>query len=288
MRSRRCRCGGGPGDGVGSVPHQKEPSRETPCQLFQRRCHPCARARDRGPRGRRRPVPADRTQRERRSLTGADIQNDSLTGADIRDGSLGSNLFSAAARANLRGATGPEGPAGPKGDTGAQGPAGAGITADIVKGDDVANYQDLEPLATGQLTSAGDYVVFANLTVHNTGASDDYLECGLFIGNQAVGGGGVDTTAGNTAERQHRRRDLGDGADRPDAEVQGPRRDDLRPLARRPAHPQLRLAAHSETEAEPVGSPALLHAQVHAGGLSDGDPAGPAGHAPAGWRESWW
>ena len=78
-------------------------------------------------------------------------------------------------------------------------PAGAGITADVVNGDDVANYQDLEPLATGQLTSAGDYVVFANLTVHNTGASDDYLECGLFIGNQAVGGGGVDTTAGNTS-----------------------------------------------------------------------------------------
>jgi hypothetical protein len=132
------------------------------------------------------------------SLTGVDIQNDSLTGADIRDGSLGSNLFSTVARANLRGATGPEGPAGPKGDTGAQGPAGAGITADVVKGDDVANYQDLQPLATGQLTSAGDYVVFANLTVHNTGASDDYLECGLFIGNQAVGGGGVNTTAGST------------------------------------------------------------------------------------------
>jgi hypothetical protein len=135
------------------------------------------------------------------SLTGADIQNDSLTGADIRDGSLGSNLFSTMARANLRGATGPEGAAGPKGDTGAtgqQGPAGAGITADVVKGDDVANYQDLTPLATGQLPVAGDYVVFANLTAHNTGASDDYLECGLFIGDQEVGGGGVNTTAGGT------------------------------------------------------------------------------------------
>ena len=56
------------------------------------------------------------------SLTGADIQNDSLTGADIAAGSLGSNLLSTIARANLRGQTGP---AGPKGDTGRDRPAGA-------------------------------------------------------------------------------------------------------------------------------------------------------------------
>jgi hypothetical protein len=136
------------------------------------------------------------------SLTGADIQNDSLTGADIRSGSLGSNVFSSAARENLRGATGP---AGPKGDTGApgetgpQGPAGAGITATIVNGEDVANYQDLDPLATGQLPVAGDYVVFAKITAHNTSVNDDILECGLFIDGQAVGGGGVDVTAGTTA-----------------------------------------------------------------------------------------
>ena len=56
------------------------------------------------------------------SLTGADIQNDSLTGADIRAGSLGSNAFSAVARANLRGATGP---AGRQGREGRDGIAGA-------------------------------------------------------------------------------------------------------------------------------------------------------------------
>jgi hypothetical protein len=136
------------------------------------------------------------------SLTGADIQNDSLTGADIRDGSLGSNLLSTIARANLRGATGPAGPKGETGATGAtgtQGPAGAGITADVVKGDDVANYQNGDTLATGHLPVVGDYVIFANITAHNTGLADDDLNCGLFMNGQGVGGGGVSVVAGDTA-----------------------------------------------------------------------------------------
>jgi hypothetical protein len=133
------------------------------------------------------------------SLTGADIQNDSLTGADIRSGSLGSNVFSAVARANLRAATGPAGPKGEKGETGQQGPAGAGVTATVVNGDDVVNYQDLAPLATGSMPTVGDYVIFANLTAHNTGANYDNLNCGLFINDQAIGGGGVSVTAGSTA-----------------------------------------------------------------------------------------
>ena len=99
------------------------------------------------------------------TLTGADIQNNSLTGADIRSGSLGSNAFSSAARANLRGATGPAGPAGA---TGPAGPAGVGVTAASATGPDVAGYQDLEPLASISLPRAGDYVVFARVTAHNT------------------------------------------------------------------------------------------------------------------------
>jgi hypothetical protein len=133
------------------------------------------------------------------SLTGADIQNDSLTGADIRGGSLGSNVFSAVARANLRGATGPAGPRGDKGETGQQGPAGAGVTATIVNGDDAANYPDGALLATGPMPTIGDYVIFANLTAHNTGANDDGLNCGLFINGQQIGGGGAYVTAGSTA-----------------------------------------------------------------------------------------
>ena len=133
------------------------------------------------------------------SLTGADIQNDSLTGADIRPGSVGSNALSTFARANLRGATGPAGSQGERGATGAQGPAGAGVTATVATGAAVANYQDMDQLATGPLGSAGDFVVFARLTATNTGGTDDYLNCGLFINGQAVGGGGVSVPTGSTA-----------------------------------------------------------------------------------------
>jgi hypothetical protein len=130
------------------------------------------------------------------TLTGADVQNDSLTGADIRAGSLGSNDFSSAARANLRGATGPAGPAG---ETGPAGPAGVGVTAASATGPDVAGYQDLEPLARIGLPRAGDYVVFARITARNTGASDDNLNCGLFTDDGMSGGGGASVTAGASA-----------------------------------------------------------------------------------------
>lgn len=132
------------------------------------------------------------------SLTGADIQNDSLTGADIRAGSLGSNLFSGAARANLRGAAGAAGPAGETGATGLQGPAGAGVTTTTATGADAPDYQDFTPLATATLTVAGDWVVFASVTAHNTGGSDDNLNCGLFIDGNQAGGGGAWVTAGST------------------------------------------------------------------------------------------
>jgi uncharacterized protein YjbI with pentapeptide repeats len=132
------------------------------------------------------------------SLTGADIQNHTLSGADIRAGSLGSRLFSPRAQANLRGASGATGPQGERGATGPQGPAGAGVTADTVAGDDAPDYQDFTPLATFDLTRAGDYVLFADVTAHNTGLSDDNLNCGLFIDDQAFGGGGVGVASGAT------------------------------------------------------------------------------------------
>ena len=47
------------------------------------------------------------------------------------------------------------------------------------------------PLANITLPRAGDYVVFARLTAHNTGVGDDYLNCALFIGDNASVGGGV-------------------------------------------------------------------------------------------------
>jgi hypothetical protein len=137
------------------------------------------------------------------SLTGADVENDSLTGADIRAGSLGSNLFSTIARANLRGQTGATGAKGDTGAAGPQGPAGLGITASRVSGDDVTDYQNLTPLATTTLAGSGDYVIFAHVAAHNTGAADDSINCGLFINddfNNAVGGGGAQVTIGATVD----------------------------------------------------------------------------------------
>jgi hypothetical protein len=132
------------------------------------------------------------------SLTGADIQNHTLSGADIRAGSLGSRLFSAQAQTNLRGATGAPGPQGEPGAVGPQGPKGTGVTTDLVTAADAPGYQDFTPLATFNLTRAGDYVMFADVTGTNTGPADDDLNCGLFTGGQAFGGGGTSIAIGAT------------------------------------------------------------------------------------------
>ena len=137
------------------------------------------------------------------SLTGADIQNDSLTGADIAAGSLGSNLFSTIARANLRGQTGPAGPKGETGATGPQGPAGVGIIASRVSGDDVAGYPDRTPLVSVNLAAGGDYVIFAHVAAHNTGGTDAGLGCALYRDddfNNQFGGGGAQVAAGATVD----------------------------------------------------------------------------------------
>ena len=136
------------------------------------------------------------------SLTGADIQNNSLTGADIRTGSLGSNSFSAAARANLKGATGDPGEQGETGPAGPAGPAGEpgqGVKVAATAAPGITGYVDMDTIATATLPRSADYVVFARITATNTGGSDDNLNCALFIGSQAVGGGGADVAAGATA-----------------------------------------------------------------------------------------
>jgi hypothetical protein len=64
-------------------------------------------------------------------VTGADIKNGTITSIDVKDRSLAAVDLSAAARASLKGATGPRGPAGavgpvgPQGDPGAEGATGA-------------------------------------------------------------------------------------------------------------------------------------------------------------------
>jgi hypothetical protein len=144
-------------------------------------------------------------------ITGSDVKDRSLTGADIKRGSLGAALLSDRALDALKGRRGPVGATGPQGATGATGavgatgaegppgPAGNGITKTTAEGTDQANYVDLSPLATVSVPKAGDYVVFTDLTVHNTGASDEYLNCGYTFGGTLYGAAGVSTTAGNTS-----------------------------------------------------------------------------------------
>jgi Collagen triple helix repeat (20 copies) len=150
-------------------------------------------------------------------VSGANVKNHSLTGIDIKKGSLGLKALSPAARAKLKGARGPvgatglqgaqgsqgqagqQGPAGPQGAAGQQGPAGVGVTTSTVSGPDSPNYVDFTPLASSSVTSAGDYVVFTTLTVHNTGVNNEYLNCGYRVGDALVGAAGVETTAGATA-----------------------------------------------------------------------------------------
>ena len=145
-------------------------------------------------------------------ITGADVKDQSLTAADIKSGSLGLNSLSKHVRSQLENnraaavaTPGPEGPkgdpgaAGPQGPVGQQGPAGQGVTTETATGADAPNYQDLTPLAGHQLTTPGDYVIFTTLTVTNTGANNEYLNCGYRFNGTINGAAGVDTTAGSTA-----------------------------------------------------------------------------------------
>lgn len=59
------------------------------------------------------------------TLTGADVKNRSLRGADVARGTIPADRLTTAARASLRGATGPAGTAGPQGAPGPQGVPGA-------------------------------------------------------------------------------------------------------------------------------------------------------------------
>jgi hypothetical protein len=146
-------------------------------------------------------------------VSGANVKNHSLTGMDIKNGSLGLKALSPKARAKLRGkvasgttgSQGPQGPQGPAGPQGAQGPAGSagatgtGTTTVTVSGTDMADYADFTPLASYSVPVGGDYVIFTTLTVHNTGANNEYLNCAYRVDGTLNGAAGVDTTAGGTA-----------------------------------------------------------------------------------------
>ena len=42
--------------------------------------------------------------------------------------------------------------------------------------------------------------MLASMQVRNSGASDDWFNCGLFVGGQQIGGGGENISAGTTRE----------------------------------------------------------------------------------------
>lgn len=158
-------------------------------------------------------------------VTGANVRDHSLTGDDIRQGSLSLEALSPAARAGLRGprglrgvagpqgsmgepgTTGSQGPGGSPGPAGAQGaqgpvgatgPAGAGVTTGTTTGAGVTGYQDFSVLASYPIATPGDYVVFTTLTVANTGANAEYLNCGYRLNGQLNGAAGAETQAGGT------------------------------------------------------------------------------------------
>jgi hypothetical protein len=150
-----------------------------------------------------------------RSLTGADVADrsiapkklrlGSLTSALVRDGSLRSSDFDPAALAGLTGPAGPAGSAGPKGDQGAQGPKGDPGSSDIVRlsatAPDASHYVDDTVLLSQAVSADGGWLVWASLTVTNTSAVDDGLNCGLrSSGGGQFGGGGDWFPAGTTRQ----------------------------------------------------------------------------------------
>ena len=141
-------------------------------------------------------------------VTGADVRDHSLTGVDFRNGSVGANVLSPAALLRLKRPKGLDRGsrrsrrrrAGRRGRrTGAAGACRSRCHDELGRRHDQSNYVDLTPLASTTLSASGDYVIFTNLTVHNTGASDEYLNCGYRVNGNLNGASGVGTTAGTTS-----------------------------------------------------------------------------------------
>ena len=193
-------------------------------------------------------------------ITGGNVKNHSLTGVDVKRGSLSLQTLSPAARAQLKGNRGLPGANGPRGDTGptgaqgatgAQGSAGKGVTTAIETGPDVSDYQDLTPLASHDITTPGDFVIFTALTVHNTGANDEYLNCG-FPGQRRHGA----RRRRRDDRRQHQQRHLRRRVQRRvtwhrRVHLHGQRCHELRRLRHHHARAQHRLEANARRQERP-------------------------------------
>lgn len=138
------------------------------------------------------------------------VRNASLTGLDVRDGSLNAADFNAAALEGMRGPkgdTGAQGATGAKGDSGAQGPqgpAGPAGTSDISRlswsGSDAPGYVDGTPLVSNGVNATGGWLMMGRMDVTNTGGSDDWFNCGVFVDGVQLGGGGDNVPAGATRQ----------------------------------------------------------------------------------------
>jgi hypothetical protein len=115
-------------------------------------------------------------------ITGADIRDGTVSGRDIRDGSLRSgdirdgslharDLSVGAARLRMVTATGP----------------------------DIANYENREVIVHRRVPLSGDWLALGRFSAHNTGASDDTLNCAFLVGDRVYGAAGASVAAGETA-----------------------------------------------------------------------------------------
>jgi hypothetical protein len=135
-------------------------------------------------------------------ITGEDVQNHSLTGLDIRNHSLGGKKLrsgSVGARPLRRGSVGSSevrnGALHARDFDSRDLP---GLTRTTVNAPNITNYTDLDPIVSYTTKRGGDFLVLARFWVANTGASDEYLNCGFQANGVLFPTAGAQTTAGET------------------------------------------------------------------------------------------
>src|SRR3954468_16469700 len=105
-------------------------------------------------------------------ITGDDIRNGTVTSADIQDGSLRARDLSAGA-ARLRSVT---------------------ATAP-----DITGYENRDVIVQARAPARGHWLALARFRAHNTGQSDDSLNCAYRVAGHLYGAAGAEVPAGGTA-----------------------------------------------------------------------------------------
>jgi hypothetical protein len=111
------------------------------------------------------------TAAARALITGDDIRNGTVTSADIKDRSLRArDLGAGAARLRMVAARGPDIPA----------------------------YENRDVIVQRRVPAPGHWLAITRFRAHNTGQSDDALNCAYRVHSQIYGAAGVSVTAGDT------------------------------------------------------------------------------------------